>query len=142
MVVYSVVLKEVENGFICIFGACSLFSVVAAWPVSLARYVVSSGELNIEPRCGLWDIDNALLMIFEINSFSVILWQRNQKIEFIKLHFAQRFWSRKGLYICEQMLKQVTEIKYHLSYTRKSQEPKQLGRLEDNVHFKAFSSTN
>ena len=53
-----------------LFGACSLFSVVAAWPVSLARYVVSSGELNIEPRCGLWDIDNALLMILEINSFS------------------------------------------------------------------------
>ena len=77
MVVYSLVLKEVENGFICIFGACSLFSVVAAWPFSLARYVVSSGELNIEPRCGLWDIDNALLMILEINSFSVILWQRN-----------------------------------------------------------------
>ena len=39
----------------------------------LARYIVSSGELCIEPSCGLWDIDNALLMALEINSFSVIL---------------------------------------------------------------------
>lgn len=64
-----------------------LFSVVAAWPVSLARYVVSPGEMDIEPRCGFWDIDNALLMILEINSFSVILKQRNEKIEFTKLCF-------------------------------------------------------
>lgn len=46
---------------------------LAAWPLSLVSYVVSPGELDIEPRCGLWDIDNALLMILEINSFSVIL---------------------------------------------------------------------
>lgn len=70
MVINSRVLREVENGFICTFLN---FSLVAVWPVSLARYVVSPGELDVEPRYGLWDIDNALLMILEINSFSVIL---------------------------------------------------------------------
>lgn len=123
------------------------FTLIVAWPVSLVRYVAPvpvPKELVIEPRYGLWDIDNALLMTLEINSFSVILQQRNEKIEFAKLRFAQRFWSRKGLYICEKMLKSVMKIKYlsKLSYTRKSQAPKQLGRLQDNVHFKALSSTN
>lgn len=122
-----------------LFGACSSLQLQHGQLVW--QDMQSSGELNIEPRRGLWDIDNALLMILEINSFSVILWQRNQKIEFIKFHFAQRFWSRKGLYICEQMLKQVTEIKYHLSNQlyQKVSEPKQLGRLEDEcLNFQGF----
>lgn len=50
-----------------------LLSVVVARPVRFVRYVVPPGRLDIEPRCGLWDKDNALLMILEINSFSVIL---------------------------------------------------------------------
>lgn len=37
-----------------LFGACSLFSVVAAWPVSLARYVVSLGAA--EYRAKAWPL--------------------------------------------------------------------------------------
>lgn len=129
MVVNNGVLKVAGNGFIYIFF---FWTCTYCMGSQFGEIIGSPKELVIRPRCGLWDIDNALLMTLEINSFGVILQQRNEKIEFVKLCSAQRFWSRKGLYICEQMLKQMMKIKYHLSklsYTRKSQAPKQLGRL-------------
>lgn len=57
---------------------CAFFwdsSVVAAGLVKLARYIgtPATQELVREPRYGLWDVDNALLMTLKINSFSVIL---------------------------------------------------------------------
>lgn len=73
MVVNIGVLEEVGNGFLYIFLTSALFSVVAVWPSSLVRYLVPPGEQDIKPRDGLWEVDNALLMILEINSFSVIL---------------------------------------------------------------------
>lgn len=72
MVVNSKVVKGSGKWFYMYFW--NLPSLLCSCSVaSLARYIVSSGELDVEPRCGLWDIDNALLMTLEINSFSVIL---------------------------------------------------------------------
>ena len=98
--VHSTVLMEVENSFICIFGACSLFSVVAAWRVSLARCAVSSGEATVGPRCGLWDVAAALSRYSKVIPSAGPLARKLEKWIY-KASFAQRFWSSKGLYVCE-----------------------------------------